>query len=84
MYTCTRLLRGHLLRAQGSSTHDDDLSFTNAFINLDPDALNKLDSFKNAPLQDWFTIDMIFYEPAIYIKDDACNFPVDLEVIAMV
>jgi hypothetical protein len=38
------------------STNEDDLSFTNAFMNLDNYAFNKLDSFENVPLQDWFSI----------------------------
>jgi hypothetical protein len=73
-----------LATSRPRSTNENDLSFTNAFMNPDNDALNKLDSFENVPLQDWFSIDKDFCEPAIYIKDDAYNFTVDLEVITMV
>jgi hypothetical protein len=66
------------------STNEDDLSCTNAFMNLDNNTLNKLDSFENLPLQDKFFIDKDFCEPAIYIKDDSYNFAVDLEAITMV
>jgi hypothetical protein len=52
-------------------------------MNLYTHALNKLDYFENVPLWDWLSIDKDFCEPAIYIKDDAYNFPVELEVIAM-
>jgi hypothetical protein len=38
----------------------------------------------NVPLQKLFLVDKDFCEPAIYVRSEAYNFPVDLDIIKMV
>ena len=63
------------------TSSEEEEAFTMAFMNSDFDKLDKLDSYKNSPLDGYFPITEKMNAPAIKIKDKDYEFSVDPEII---
>ena len=63
-----------------TSSEEED-AFTMAFMDSNFDKLDKLDSYKNSPLDDYFPVTKKMNAPAIKIKDKDYEFSVDPEII---
>ena len=63
-----------------TSSEEED-AFIMAFMDSNFDKLDKLDSYKNSPLDDYFLVTEKMNAPAIKIKDKDYEFSVDPEII---
>ena len=63
-----------------TSSEEED-AFHMAFMDPNFDKLDKLDSYKNSPLDDYFSVAKKVNAPAIDIKDEDYKFSVDPEII---
>jgi hypothetical protein len=63
------------------SSHEDEISYTKDFRNL---KVIWFDVFINTPLQEMFPLAKYLCEHAIYVRDEAYNFPVAPEMIKIV
>jgi hypothetical protein len=67
------------------STHsEEDIAFTKAFMNLDLDALDKVDACLSTCIRDLFHVASKIDAPATYIKDKDYEFTIDSELIERV
>jgi hypothetical protein len=64
-------------------SYEDEILFTNAFMNLDDNDSHGINSLMNVPLRDWFHLTRVSIS-CIYVKDEAYNSLVDLDIIAIV
>jgi hypothetical protein len=63
------------------SSHEDEISYTKDFMDL---KVIWFDVFINTPLQERCPLAKYFCEHAIYVRDEAYNFPVAPEMIKIV
>jgi hypothetical protein len=67
-----------------STPSEEDIAFSEAFMNLDLDDLDKFDASMSTSLGELFPVASKMDAPAIYIKDKDYEFNVDSEIIELV
>ena len=70
--------------ANRSKFNEADAAFTKAIIEMDCDDIDKLKESLELAIGEFYYVDHVSYELAIYIKDKDYDFNVDTEIIKIV
>src|SRR4051812_37224696 len=70
--------------ASKSKFTEADVAFTKAFLEMDFDDIDNFKESMDLSIGEFYFVDHVSYEPAIYIKDKDYEFNVDTEIIKII